>query len=76
MDKDSPGAPETTTCELDPVTWDALVSAMQRHGVAAEVVAKVCHDALEEINTTPVAERDRRLAEADAYFARRQAGLL
>uniref|UniRef100_A0AAU2UX68 Uncharacterized protein n=1 Tax=Streptomyces sp. NBC_00003 TaxID=2903608 RepID=A0AAU2UX68_9ACTN len=68
-----PGEP---TCELDPITWDALISAMRKHGVADEVMGRVCHDALHTINATPVGERDKLNAEAEANFAKRQAGLL
>ncbi|WP_327351425.1 hypothetical protein [Streptomyces sp. NBC_01304] len=71
--QDQPGA---TGCELDPITWDALVSGMQAHGVAHDVIGKVCHDALRSINATPVAERDRRNAEAEANAAKRRAGQL
>ncbi|GAA0635095.1 hypothetical protein GCM10009535_08800 [Streptomyces thermocarboxydovorans] len=63
-------------CELDPITWDAFVEAMRKHGVTDDVMGKVCHDALRAINATPVAERDRLNAEAEANFAERQAGLL
>ncbi|MEU3949634.1 hypothetical protein [Streptomyces sp. NPDC029526] len=63
------------TCELDPITWDALIEAMRKHGVTHDVMGKVCHDALRAINTTPVAERKRLEEEAETHFARRQAGL-
>ncbi|CAL9626581.1 hypothetical protein [Streptomyces sp. enrichment culture] len=62
------------TCELDPITWNALVEAMRKHGVTPDVMGKVCHDALRAINATPVAERQRLEAEAEAHFAQRQAG--
>ncbi|MFE0106680.1 hypothetical protein [Streptomyces sp. NPDC059009] len=67
---------EEPTCELDPITWDALVTGMQAHGVTDDVIGKVCHDALRTINATPVASRERLNAEAEANFAKRQAGLL
>lgn len=63
------------TCELDPITWNALVEAMRRYGVTDDVMAAVCHDALRAINATPVAERDRLNEEADAHHARRQSEL-
>ncbi len=68
--------PGEETCELDPITWDALVEAMREHGVTHDVMGKVCHDALRVINATPVAERDRLNAEAEENVAKRQAGLL
>jgi hypothetical protein len=63
------------TCELDPITWNALIEAMRRYGVTDDVMAGVCHDALRAINATPVAERARLNEEADAHYARRQAEL-
>ncbi|GAA1981817.1 hypothetical protein [Catenulispora subtropica] len=49
-----PGEP---TCELDPVTWDAMVMWMRAHGVSDEIVGRVCHDALRTICLTPSSVR-------------------
>ncbi|PCG81764.1 hypothetical protein CIB93_33615 [Streptomyces sp. WZ.A104] len=49
-------------CELDPVTWDALIDALKANGVSDEVLSKVCREALEKINTTPAAVREEWLA--------------
>jgi hypothetical protein len=61
------------TCELDPITWEALVDGMKAHGVADETIGKICHDALRAINATPEAERTRLNAQAEANAARRKA---
>ncbi|NJP52740.1 hypothetical protein HCJ93_22415 [Streptomyces sp. SBST2-5] len=68
-------AQDEETCELDPITWDALVEAMRKHGVTHEVTGRICHDARRMVNATPVAERDRLEAEAEEAFAERRAGL-
>ncbi|WNF28648.1 hypothetical protein RI138_18415 [Streptomyces sp. C11-1] len=49
-------------CELDPVTWDALIDALKANGVSDEVLSKVCREALEKINTTPATVREEWLA--------------
>jgi hypothetical protein len=49
----------------------AFIDALKAHGVPDEVLGKVCHDALQAINATPVSERERRNAEAAANAARR-----
>jgi hypothetical protein len=59
-------------CDLDPITWDAMVDAMAKHGVADETIGKVCADALAAINSTPQTERSLRNARAEASAARRR----
>jgi len=59
------------TCELDPITWDAMVDAMKTHGVREETIGRVCADALASINATPEAERTRLNAQAAANYAKR-----
>jgi hypothetical protein len=59
-------------CELDPITWDAMVDAMKRHGVPDQIVGQVCADALTAINATPEAERSLRNAQAEANAGRRR----
>ncbi|MHA6759543.1 hypothetical protein [Streptacidiphilus sp. PAMC 29251] len=49
-------------CELDPVTWDAMIDALKAHGVADATLGSVCAQALSAINATPVAVRDEWLA--------------
>jgi hypothetical protein len=39
--------------ELDPTTWNAMVRAMQAHGVPDETIGKVCADTLAAINSAP-----------------------
>ncbi|NEB79322.1 hypothetical protein G3I40_29495 [Streptomyces sp. SID14478] len=45
------------TCELDPVTWDAMIDALKANGVPDETLTKVCAQALAAINSTPAAVR-------------------
>ncbi|WP_329121976.1 hypothetical protein [Streptomyces sp. NBC_01465] len=49
-------------CELDPVTWDAMIDAMKDNGVSDAMLGAVCAQALATINATPVAVRDEWLA--------------
>jgi hypothetical protein len=62
------------TCEIDPITWNAMVGAMVKHGVADETIGKICGDTLVAVNATPVAVRDQLNAQAKANFAARQRG--
>ncbi|MBB5867416.1 hypothetical protein F4553_000795 [Allocatelliglobosispora scoriae] len=52
------------TCELDPITWDAMVDGMKRHHVPDDIVGKVCADALAAINATPESKRAQLNAQA------------
>ncbi|MER5885868.1 hypothetical protein ABT160_18700 [Streptomyces sp. NPDC001941] len=58
----TPGTDGEPTCELDPVTWDAFVDALKRHGVDDDTLSKACHDALRAINSTPAWVREQWLA--------------
>jgi len=58
-------------CDLDPITWDAMVDALVKHGIADKLIGQVCADALAVINSTPESERSRRNAQAEANAARR-----
>ncbi|OII65248.1 hypothetical protein BJP40_17470 [Streptomyces sp. CC53] len=49
-------------CELDPVTWDAMIDALKANGVSDETLGKVCRQALTTINATPVAVREEWVA--------------
>ena len=55
-------AERTEACELDPVTWDAMIDALKDNGVPDETLKNVCAQALAAINATPVAARDQWLA--------------
>jgi hypothetical protein len=48
------------TCEMDPLTWDALITALKDNGVGDDILDKVCAQALKTINSTTIAERDAR----------------
>jgi hypothetical protein len=63
-------------CEIDPITWNAMVGAMVKSGVADETIGKICADTLVAVNATPVAVRDQLNAEAEANFAAHQRGEL
>ncbi|MFC1416044.1 hypothetical protein [Streptacidiphilus cavernicola] len=58
MDK----AATTAMCELDPVTWDAMIDALKDHGVPSETLDAACAQALAAINATPATVRDQWLA--------------
>ncbi|WP_236240728.1 hypothetical protein [Streptomyces sp. CC228A] len=49
-------------CELDPVTWDAMIDALKANGVSDETLGKVCRQALTAINATPAAVREEWVA--------------
>jgi hypothetical protein len=64
------------TCQIDPVTWNAMVGAMIKYKVADETIGKICADTLAAVNATPVAVRDQLNAQAGASFAAQQRGEL
>jgi hypothetical protein len=52
----------TQMCELDPVTWDAMIDALKDNGVPDATIGAVCAQALGTINATPEAVRREWLA--------------
>ncbi|MFJ2738226.1 hypothetical protein ACIO3O_01010 [Streptomyces sp. NPDC087440] len=56
------GAKPETMCELDPVTWDAMIDAIKAQGVPDETVGRICAQAAAQINATPAAVRETWLA--------------
>ncbi|MFJ4713503.1 hypothetical protein [Streptomyces sp. NPDC088785] len=49
-------------CELDPVTWDAMIDALKANGVPDDTLSAVCAQALVTINNTPATVRTQWLA--------------
>jgi hypothetical protein len=49
-------------CELDPVTWDAMIDALRDNGVPDATIGAVCAQALAAINATPEQVRQEWLA--------------